>query len=195
MSDAAELPPIRPEARVADLLAGARASDKGALEELFELVYEELHALAHAQRRRWSGNYTLNTTALVHEAYLKLAGSTARSWKDRAHFLAVAARAMRQILVNYAERQSAAKRGGEAVVLPLEAAQPASPATAEEILALDEALGRLESRSRRQARVVECRFFTGLDVTETAEVLGVSAATVKRDWALASAWLYQELRP
>jgi RNA polymerase sigma factor (TIGR02999 family) len=176
------------------LLEAARDGDRAALDQLFARVYEPLRALSHQQRRRWEGDHTMNTTALVHEAYLKLVRHDGADWRDRAHFFAVASRAMRQILVNYAERRRAKKRGGGVEVVPLEEANPVSPEAAEELLVLDEALQRLESIEPRRCRVVECRFFAGLAIHETAEALGVSVATVKRDWTLASAWLRREVR-
>ncbi|MFW6079699.1 MAG: ECF-type sigma factor [Gemmatimonadota bacterium] len=181
------------------LLETAARGDRRAFDQAYALVYDELHELAHGQRSRWRGDETLNTTALVHEAYLKLADWTRPRWRSRRHFLAVAARAMRQILVNYAERRRAAKRGGdlERVDGAEERAAVESGAfsleAAEEILALHAALERLEEVDERQCRVVECRFFADLTIPETAEALGVSPATVKRDWRLASAWLYREL--
>jgi RNA polymerase sigma factor (TIGR02999 family) len=175
------------------LLHAADAGDEAAASRLFAEVYAELHRSAAAQRRRWRGDETLNTTALVHEAYIKLLGNGSGGWRDRSHFFAVAARAMRQILVNYAERRRAEKRGGGAEHVALDEANPVSPEAADEVLALHEALGRLEELNERQARVVEHRFFVGLAIDETAEVLGVSPATVKRDWALASAWLRREV--
>ncbi len=165
-----------------------------AMDELFEITYEELRVLAHGHRRRWNGNSTLGTTVLVHEAYRKLAGTSDLGGWGRAHFLAVAARAMRQILVNYAEMQAAQKRGGSAQLVPLEAANPVAPEVAEEVLALHRALNALSRCEPRRGQVVECRFFAGLTVEETAEVLGVSPATVKRDWVLATAWLRRRIR-
>jgi len=175
------------------LLRAAAEGDPRALDRLFEAVYGELKRLAQSHRRKWSGDDTLNATALVHEVYLKLVRRSEVSWADRGHFYAVASRAMRQILVNYAERRCAAKRGGGAEVLSLDDVNPVAPDAAEEILALDEALRRLAVLEERQSRVVECRFFGGMPVKETAEVLGLSPATVKRDWALASAWLRREI--
>jgi RNA polymerase sigma factor (TIGR02999 family) len=175
------------------LLAIVREGDSAALDELFSLVYEELRALSHAQRARWGGDYTLHTTALVHEAYVKMVGQQARNWQDRAHFLGVASRAMRQILVNYAERRCAQKRGGDVETIPLEDANPVGPEVAEELLALNHALDRLAQIDERRHRVVEYRFFAGLTIDETAELLGISSATVSRDWTLASAWLRREL--
>lgn len=181
------------------LLWRIRSGDQVAVDELFVILYDQLHGLARAQRRRWSGDNTMDTTALLHEAYVKLAGGGERDWKDRAQFLAVAARAMRHVLVNYAERRCAAKRRGEVESIHSEdvagpAINPVAPEAAEEILALHDALGRLDSVSERQSQVVECRFFAGLPVRDTAEALGVSPATVKRDWALASAWLQREIQ-
>jgi RNA polymerase sigma factor (TIGR02999 family) len=175
-------------------LRSAGAGDREALNEVFELVYEELRHRARAQRRRWSGDETLDTTALVHEAYLKLVDQSSASWNDRAHFLAVAARAMRHVLVNYAEQRRAAKRGGGAKHVLLDDHNPVSEEVAEEVLALHEALDRLAAASERQARVVEARFYAGLSIDETADALGISPATVKRDWALASAWLHREIK-
>lgn len=175
-------------------LQRASEGDREAFDAVFSTVYRELRALASTQRRRWDGNYTLDTTALVHEAYLKLVGGDHASWRDVPHFLAVAARAMRHILVNYAERQRAAKRGGGRDPLSIEDANPVGPEAAEEILSLNEALQRLEAVSERQARVVEARFFAGYSIEDTAALLGTSPATVKRDWALASSWLFREVR-
>jgi len=179
---------------ITQLLRRASAGDRGAFDVVFSTVYEELHRLARSQRRRWEGNHTLDTTSLIHEAYLKLVDQDRASWNDLSHFLAVAARAMRHILVNYAERQRAAKRGGGQEPLPLEEGNPLDPQAAEEILALHEALERLEAISERQARVVEARFFGGFTIEDTAALLGTSPATVKRDWALASSWLYREIQ-
>jgi RNA polymerase sigma-70 factor, ECF subfamily len=170
-----------------------RALERQELSALFAAVYAELKSLAQSQRRRWEGDYTLNTTALVHEAYVKLAGAGAVRVENRAHFLALAGRAMRQILVNYAERRRAQKRDASGAVDPDDGANPLSAAVAEEILELHGALERLARVEERHARVVECRFFAGLQIDETAVALGVSPATVKRDWQFASAWLRREL--
>lgn len=185
------------------LLQAASAGDRAAFDHAFELLYTELTAMARSQRRRWVGNQTLDTSALVHEAYLKLMKPGSSGWQGSGHFLAVAARAMRHVLVNYAEARRAMKRGGDASPLSLDAlgpfeavdegANPVAPEAAEELLALHGALRRLEVLDQRQGRVVECRFFAGLSVPETAAALGVSVATVKRDWQLASAWLHREL--
>ncbi len=161
-------------------------------EELFRRVYDELHALARHHRRHWKGNDTLNTTAIVHEAYLKLVGSDS-GYENRKHFLATASKAMRHLLITYAEKQSAQKRGGSEAPLPLDEARLVPDETANELLALEDALKRFEAVDPRAAEVVECRFFGGLDAEETAEVLGVSRRTVTRDWGVARAWLYAEL--
>lgn len=160
-------------------------------DELFASVYEALRRIARSHRARWHGNDTLNTTALVHEAYLKLAGG---DYENRAHFLAVAAKAMRHLLISYAERQAAQKRGGGQADLSLDEALFVPEGRTEELLALEEALTRLEQVDPRAAEVVECRFFAGLDAEETAEALGISRRTVTRDWGAARAWLYGELR-
>jgi RNA polymerase sigma factor (TIGR02999 family) len=181
-----------PEA-ITELIHDAAAGNRRAVDELFAIVYDELKQLAHAQRRHWHGDHTLNTTALVHDAYLKLVGREGADWRDRAHFYAVASKAMRHVLVNYAERRRAQKRGGGANEIPLDEANPVAPEAAEEVLALDEALERLFDLNERQGRVVECRFFGGLSVPETADALAIAPATVKRDWAIASAWLRREV--
>jgi RNA polymerase sigma factor (TIGR02999 family) len=175
------------------LLAAARGGDAEALDRLFSEVYEQLKQLAHGQRRYWDGDHTLNTTALAHEAYLKLIKQDHAGWQDRAHFLRVASKAMRHILVNYAERRLAQKRGGGARSVPLNECNPIAPQAAQEILDLHEALGRLAYLAERPVQVVECRFFAGLTIRETASALGVSRATVERDWTAASAWLRHEL--
>lgn len=185
---------------VTRLLERLDEGDAGALEELFPIVYRELRALAHAQRRRWHGDETLGTTALVNEAYLKLVGQERVRARDRAHFLAVAATAMRQILSNYAEAHRRLKRGGAMLRVSPEVLD-ALPAwlefgddDADTLAALDLALSRLAETDARLARVVECRWLAGLSIPDTAAALGSSPATVKRDWVLARAWLYRELQ-
>jgi RNA polymerase sigma factor (TIGR02999 family) len=185
---------------VSRLLHRLRAGEQQAFDELFPLVYAELHQLAERQRQRWQGDDTLNTTALVHEAYLRLAGQSAPAWRSEPHFLAVAARAMRQILLDYAKRKHRVKRGGQRQRLSLDEVEDAlqtgvdpTEAGAEALLALDEALRRLDQHDERQSRIVECRFFGGMAVQETADALGISPATVKRGWAMAQAWLYRDL--
>ncbi|MDX1548351.1 MAG: sigma-70 family RNA polymerase sigma factor [Rhodothermales bacterium] len=186
---------------VTRLLDAARDGDERALDRLFPLVYEHLHALARQQRRRWHGDYTLNTTALVHEAYLKLVDQSHPAYENRTHFLGVAAKAMRHILINYAEKRRAQKRGGDVPKVSLEedraAAEDAAIMSldqAERLLALNEALEALERAYPRQVRIVECRFFAGMTNEETAAILGISPATVKRDWAMARVWLYRHIR-
>jgi RNA polymerase sigma factor (TIGR02999 family) len=186
---------------IGPLLQELRAGNQAAFGELLPLVYDELHRLAERQRRRWHGDETLDTTALVHEAYLKLADQSAPEWQNRAHFLGVASTAMRQILIDYAKRKCAAKRGGRRPHVPLHEVEAAllqvesSAEVRDEVLvALDESLRSLERCNRRQMRIVECRFFAGMSVEDTAEALGVSSATVKRGWGMAQAWLYRDLR-
>jgi len=177
------------------VLRMARNGKEHALDELMRATYDQLKHLARSQRLRWDGDYTLNTTALVHEAYVKLVRQDQVEWEDRAHFMRVASMAMRHVLVNYAERRRAQKRGGGAEPVRLEEANPVAPAAADEILDLNDALKRLEEHAERQSQVVECRFFGGLTVRETATALGVSEATVHRDWVVASSWLRRELEP
>ncbi|MDF2770757.1 MAG: polymerase sigma factor [Geminicoccaceae bacterium] len=186
---------------VTRLLEALQRGDDGALDALFPLVYDELRVVAHRQRQRWQGDHTLDTTALVHEAYLKLVDQSRASWESRAHFLATAARAMRHILVNYARDRVAQKRGGKQPVLSLEElgdrleGQAAlSDGNADLLIALDAALENLERTNERQSRIVECRFFGGMSIEETAEALGISTATVSRGWALAQVRLYQDVR-
>jgi RNA polymerase sigma factor (TIGR02999 family) len=194
------MPESHPQS-ISRVLAALRAGEQGAFDELLPFVYDELHGIAARERRRWEGDETLNTTALVNEAYLRLVDQSAPDWRSRAHFMAVAATAMRQILIDYAKRKRAAKRGGgqpHLALHDLEAAlhrdESASGSRDEVLLALDEALNRLQQRDLRQARIVECRFFGGMSIADTGEALGVSPATVKRGWAMAQAWLYRELR-
>lgn len=187
--------PKVPDHDVTELLQALGAGNEGALDELFGVVYGELRRLAHDQRKRWIGEETLNTTALIHEAYLKLARGEDARWQDRGHFFAVASKAMRHILIDRARRSRATKRGGKEAPGSLsESDTPEIEATAlEDLLALDEALDLLQAQDARQAQVVECRFFGGLGVDETAEAVGVSSATVKRDWRAARVWLYDAL--
>ena len=185
---------------VSRLLQQLNAGDRSAFEDLFPLVYGELRALAERQRRRWEGDDTLNATALVHEAYLRLVDQSSPEWSGRAHFLAVASRAMRQVLLDYAKRRHAAKREGEWQRIPLDeieaglkGGEGATDVRPDAILALEESLGRLERHDARQSRIVECRFFGGMTIEDTATALGISPATVKRGWAMAQAWLYNDL--
>lgn len=186
---------------VARLLGELRAGNPDAFDGLLPLVYDELRQLARRQRHRWYGDETLTSTALVHEAYLRLVDQSAVEWESRAHFLAVASRAMRQILLDYAKRKRAAKRDGGRERIPLHeveavlgASEDAVEVQSEALIALEESLRRLEACEPRQSRIVECRFFCGMTIEETAEVLGISVASVKRGWAMAQAWLYRDLR-
>jgi RNA polymerase sigma factor (TIGR02999 family) len=166
--------------------------DTQAMDRLFPLVYEELRRLAHAQLRRERPGHTLGTTGLIHETYLRLVDQTRVTWRDRTHFLAAAAWAMRRILVDYARRNRAARRGGGTVRFTLDEDVPAAE-RGETLLALDEALDRLATMDRRLSQVVEFRYFGGLTEQEIAEVLGVTRRTVQRDWAKARGWLYLEM--
>jgi RNA polymerase sigma factor (TIGR02999 family) len=168
---------------------------RDALDRLVPIVYDELRRIAHGQLRRERPGHTLSTTALVHEAYLRLLNVHQVQWLDRAHFYATAARVMRRVLIDYARARQRQKRGGGAVQVSLTDAVDLPNAQTNDLLELDEALTRLEALGDRQYRVVECRCFGGLSVEETAAVLGVSAATVKRDWTFARAWLNRELGP
>lgn len=179
---------------VTQLLVDWSQGDERALEELMPLVYDELHRLAEHYMRRERSDHTLQPTALVNEAYLRLVDQTRVQWRNRAHFIGVAAQLMRRVTVKHAERHRAAKRGGGAVAVPLDEAAVAATASSEDVIALDEALERLKELDPRQSRVVELRFFGGLTGKEMAEVLGVSPATVDREWRLARAWLQRELR-
>lgn len=189
------------ETTVTRLLAQLEGDHRAALDQLMPLVYEELRALAHRHRLRWHGDDTLGTTALVNEAYLKLVGQQRLDTLSRAHFFAVAGKAMRHILTNYSEARRRRKRGGglrmaspDALgAVPDERVLPDEEA--EVLAALDAALQRLEQADERLSRVVECRFLAGMSIADTARVLGTSPATVKRDWVLARAWLYRELQP
>ncbi len=194
-----ELPPSggsQPKAQeVTELLACLRDGDRQAFDRLFPLVYEELRRLARRQLapRHPAATPTLDTTALVHEAFLKLAGTKSPHWNDRCHFLAVAATAMRQILMDYARRRSAQRRGQGVRHLTLERREIAVDEQADALVAVDEALGRLEQLSPRLAHVVQCTFFGGMTHEETATALEVTERTIRRDWVKARAWLHREL--
>ncbi|HEV3458974.1 MAG TPA: sigma-70 family RNA polymerase sigma factor [Thermoanaerobaculia bacterium] len=182
-----------PETEFSRLLASWRRGEDGASDQLFSLVYEQLRELAHRQVGGRSSGETLRTTALVHEAYLKLVRSGSRV-NDRHHFYALAARAMRQILVDHARGRAAVKRGGGLWITTLDDEQVADP-HAQDVLALDEALERLARLDERLGRLVELRYFAGLSIEETAAVLTLSPATVKRDWRTARAFLFDALHP
>jgi RNA polymerase sigma factor (TIGR02999 family) len=179
---------------VTEILHQARAGDRQAMDRLVALVYDELHALAHRKLAFEGTGHTLQTTALVHEAYLKLVDQTRVDWQNRTHFFAVAALAMRRILVNHAETRRAAKRGGAVAPLALEEAHAAfTDVPDDRLLALDDALTRLAQFNERGARVVEYRFFGGLGYDEIAAIMGLSTITVRRAWETARAWLKREL--
>jgi RNA polymerase sigma factor (TIGR02999 family) len=176
------------------LLLDARSGDREAFDRLFSHVYEELRQTAHRRLLRQRPGQTLDTTALVHEAYLRLVDQARSGNGDRAHFFALASRAMRFVLVDYARARSAQKRGGGASDVPLDALQVAAEACAADLLTLAEALERLAGVSTRLSEIVEYRFFGGLTFDEIAESLGVSTPTVKRDWVRARAWLYRSMQ-
>ena len=176
-----------------ELLRRAGEGETGAVERMFPLVYDELRRLAHLHLTRESTGRTLSTTELVHEAYLKLIDQTRVAWNGRAHFLGVAAIAMRRILVDRARSRRRLKRGGVQARVPLESVDLTADERADLVVALDEALDRLRELDERQARVVECRFFGGMTEEDTAEALDLGLRTVKRDWAKARSWLYTEL--
>ena len=175
------------------LLVDWSKGDKTALDKLFPLVERELHRLAHSYMRRENPDHTLQTTALVNEAYLRLVDQKNTHWQNRAHFFGIAAQIMRRILMNYARDRHRLKRGGGAIQVSLSEVDLVSGTKASELLALDEALDRLSAIDERKARVVEFRYFGGLSVEETAEVLQVSSITVMRDWNMAKAWLAREI--
>ncbi len=178
---------------VTRLLLEWKGGDAAALDRLLPLVYAELRRIAARHLRHERPGHTLQPTALVHEAYLRLVSAPELEWQDRAHFFGVAARLMRQILVDHARARQRAKRGGEVRKVSLDEAPEARVTADVDLLALDEALGRLADLDPQQSRVVELRYFGGLTTEETAEVVGVSPATVKREWTLAKAWLRREL--
>lgn len=180
--------------QVTRLLEEFAAGRRQALDEVIPLVYDELRRIAHAHLARERSGHTLNTTALMHEAYMRLVRLDRIGWQGRVHFLAMASRTMRRVLIDYAKGRAREKRGGGvAMTLPPDIASTTSPGSLDDLLALDESLRRLEEVNPRQVRLVECRFFGGLSLEETAEALGVSLATVKRDWLLCRAWLNRAL--
>ncbi|HKQ79529.1 MAG TPA: sigma-70 family RNA polymerase sigma factor [Blastocatellia bacterium] len=178
---------------VSKLLRAWSEGDQNALDRLMPLVYDELRRMARRHMDRQGHGHTLQTTALIHEAYLKLIDQKEVNWQNRAHFFGVAAQAMRHILVDYARARRAAKRGGDAVLVSLDEAAVASDERSAELIALDDALEALAGIDLRKCRVVELRYFGGLSVEETAEVLKVSPETVARDWRLARTWLLREI--
>jgi RNA polymerase sigma factor (TIGR02999 family) len=182
-----------PSPQITGLLVEWSNGNKAALDEMMPLIDGELRRLAHRYMNRERPGHTLQTTALVNEAYLRLIDQNNMRWQNRAHFFAIAAQMMRRILVDYARRSKYAKRGAGAVHVSLDHTDLIANEPAAEVRAIDEALRRLESLDPHQARVVELRFFGGLTIKETAEVLNVSVDTVKREWSTAKAWLYKEM--
>ena len=181
---------------IASLLQAHATGDGKALDRLMPLVYEDLRRIAHARLRSERGMHTLDTTAIVHEAYLRLVSSADQTWEDRAHFFAIAARVIRNVLIDYARRRGALKRGGTVIRVPLHedlVGDRDAMSREVDLLALDEALSALARYDVRLEQVVECRFFAGLTVAETAAALGSSVRTVERDWTRARAYLYREL--
>src|SRR5437763_7265170 len=179
--------------QVTELLVAWGDGDRAALDKLMPLVYEELRRLAHKYMGRERAGNTLQTSALVHEAYVRLVDQRNVQWQNRAHFFGIAAQMMRRILVDHARAKKRVKRGGSEVRVTLGDATVVAKGQDLDIVALDEVLERLAQLDEQQSRVVELRFFSGLTVEETAEVLGISKATVKRDWSMAKAWLHREL--
>jgi len=182
-----------PPSDVTTLLLAWREGDGSALDRLMPLVYAELRRLAHRHMRAQAPGHSLQTTALVHEAYLRLVGSSRVGWQNRAHFFAVSAQLMRRVLVDAVRVRRAQKRGGGVLIVSLAGMDPSAPARPD-LVALDEALDALASFDARKARVVELRYFGGLTEEESAEVLGVSVATIERDWQMAKMWLSKTLR-
>jgi RNA polymerase sigma factor (TIGR02999 family) len=182
-----------PPNEVTRLLHDWRGGDRAALDALLPIVYKELHRLAHLHLRNERREHTLQSTALVHEAYLRLMGANPPQWESRNHFFAIAAQLMRQILVDYARRRSAEKRGGDACTVVLEEAMITPRGVDVDVVALDEALCELAKIDERQSRVVELRFFAGLSLEEISQALDIGPATVQRDWTAARAWLHREL--
>ncbi len=181
------------DGQVTQLLKAMRAGDAGAAESLLPLVYKELHRLAKSYMRRERQDHTLQATALINEAYLRLARDDV-DWKNREHFIGLAAHVMRRVLVDYARAHKAEVRGGGLQRVELEEGLAISAERTEEVLLLDDALGRLSEVNPRQARVVELRYFGGLSVEQIASVLGIAPRSVKRDWSVARIWLFKELR-
>lgn len=184
---------MQPSQDVSRLLAECSSGDRSAFNKLLPLVHDELHRLAASHMSRERPDHTLQTTALVNEAYLRLVGSQSPRWQDRVHFFAVASKVMRQILIDHARSRVRAKRGGGETRISLDEVAVISEEQSADLVALDEALRKLAERDQRKCEVVELRFFGGLSVEETAEVLKVTTKTVVRDWSMARAWLYREM--
>ena len=183
----------RPDGDITGLLHACSQGDEQAMDELIPLVYDDLRAIARQRLAREGTGHTLSTTAVVHEAYVKLVDQSSAGWRDRAHFFAASARIIRNLLVDYARERKAAKRGGGAIHLPLDEGLDGREPRTIELLALDEALTALGRHDERLERVVECRFFAGMTMEETAEILGISRSTARRDWLKARAYLYRML--
>lgn len=179
--------------QVTVLLSRWRAGDREALDALMQLVYDELRRLARHYLQQERRDHTLQSTALVHEAYVRLIGQSPPEWKSRAHFFGVAARLMRQILVDHARNHKAGKRGGNSLKLTLQEGLVGRKGKDLDVVALDDALNHLAQLSPQQSQIVELRFFSGLTIEDTSEVLGVSPANVKRNWTTARAWLFREM--
>lgn len=178
---------------ITNALAELANGGRDGLDRLLPVVYDELYRLARRQLRDERADHTLGATALVHEAYIKLSGLDRMRWQNRAHFMAVAAQAMRRVLVNYATARGAQKRGGKMERIPLDDVILLTAERGGELIALDDALTRLAEHNARHARIIECRFFAGMSIEETAEALDIAPVTVKRDWTIARAWLHREL--
>jgi len=183
-----------PPGEVTELLQAWRGGDQGALDRLIPLIHAELHRLAHHYMLGERAGHTLQTTALINEAYLRLVNASQVTWENRAHFLAVSANLMRRVLVDFARSRGYQKRGGDVVKVDFDAGRLPSPGRGADVIAVDDALEALAAFDERGAKVVELRFFGGLSESETAEVLGVSTRTVKREWASAKAWLLREMK-
>jgi len=183
-----------PESGITQLLKQWRSGNQAAFEQLMPLVYDELHRVAQRAMSQQPAGHTLQPTALINEAYLRMCDMPQIEWQDRAHFFAVAARVMRHLLVDHARAQVTAKRGGGAQHVEFDEVAVFTPERSAELLALDDALNRLAAVDEKKSRIVELRYFGGLTVEEVAEVLGIAVITVKREWAKARLWLYQQLQ-
>jgi RNA polymerase sigma factor (TIGR02999 family) len=182
-----------PAGDITSLLQACSSGSDDAFDRLIPLVYDDLRAIAHRRLRLERADHTLNTTAVVHEAYLKLVDQASATWRDRAHFYAVSARVIRHLLIDYARERKAVKRGGGSILLPLDEQLAGEPPRTIELLALDEALAELGRKDERLEHLVECRFFGGMTMQDTAETLGVSLSTAERDWRRARAYLFDAL--
>lgn len=180
--------------KVTVLLADLNEGKKQAINDLFPLIYDELHKLASIKKYKERKGHTLNTTALVHEAYLKLVDNTQIQWHDKNHFFCIAAECMRRILIDYARKRNAAKRGSGKRKLPLDESLGIFEKRSEDLIALDDALNVLESFDQRQSEIVKLKYFVGFTIDEISQTMNISPATIKREWALAKSWLYREVQ-